>query len=206
MTNNILGRVYKIAYGDGLGTCFTIDVHGRQYVVTARHVVEGMKQSDTVLFVHADGDIPMPARLVGQGAGYIDVAVLALQHRIGGRFAIATTSEGMILGQDAYIIGFPYGIASGFWPNGRFALPVLKRGVVSRWWNDEHGIWIDTICSSGFSGGPAVIERNNGMQVVGVVAGNVEDECGITLGFTSASDIRHALEIIDKNPIGVLIE
>ncbi len=37
---NILNRTFHMSYGGSTGTCFTVDVDGRQYLVTARHVVQ----------------------------------------------------------------------------------------------------------------------------------------------------------------------
>jgi hypothetical protein len=38
VSSNVLQRVFQIKH-DMLGTAFTIDVDGRQYVITARHLV-----------------------------------------------------------------------------------------------------------------------------------------------------------------------
>ena len=35
----ILNRVFPFAYGEHKGSCFIIDTGGRQYIVTARHLV-----------------------------------------------------------------------------------------------------------------------------------------------------------------------
>ena len=40
VTRNVIQRVFKIRRGESQGTAFTIDRAGRQYFVTARHVIE----------------------------------------------------------------------------------------------------------------------------------------------------------------------
>ena len=48
ITTNVLQRTFHLKYGANSGTCFTIDIDGRQYVVTARHVVKDICADDFV--------------------------------------------------------------------------------------------------------------------------------------------------------------
>ena len=41
ITSNFIHRIFRIKCGEFMGTGFTIDVDGKQYVVTAKHVVNG---------------------------------------------------------------------------------------------------------------------------------------------------------------------
>ena len=43
VTVNVHMRVYRIRRGKFEGTCFAIDVDGRQYMVTANHVVPDLR-------------------------------------------------------------------------------------------------------------------------------------------------------------------
>ena len=52
---NAIHRVFRIRFGDWSGTAFTNDVENREYLVTARHVVDGMSDSDE-LMVFPNGD------------------------------------------------------------------------------------------------------------------------------------------------------
>lgn len=52
ITTNVLQRTFRIKYGENTGTCFTIDVDDRQYIATARHVVDGIQRKDTIEIFH----------------------------------------------------------------------------------------------------------------------------------------------------------
>ena len=45
---NVFYRVLMIRTSNGQGTGFTLDVDGRQYVVTAKHMVAGLQPEDTM--------------------------------------------------------------------------------------------------------------------------------------------------------------
>jgi len=51
VTDHVLRRVMVIRAGDKAGTAFTIEVDGRQYLITARHVVADLKAEDTVQYL-----------------------------------------------------------------------------------------------------------------------------------------------------------
>jgi hypothetical protein len=51
----LLRRVFEISYAGKAGTCFAVDVDGRQYVVTARHVVPNIKSNDVVRVYQTNG-------------------------------------------------------------------------------------------------------------------------------------------------------
>lgn len=65
ITANVYHRTFRIKYGARCGTCFTIDVEGRQYLVTARHIVEGISDSDTVEVFYQNSWQAMAVKLVG---------------------------------------------------------------------------------------------------------------------------------------------
>ena len=55
--SNALQRTFRLNYRSESGTCFTLDVDARQYVVTARHLVLGAtgKLPDTLNRLKAPG-------------------------------------------------------------------------------------------------------------------------------------------------------
>ena len=53
VTTNILQRTFRMRHGDNVGTCFTVDVHNRRYLVTARHLVEKIRPRGTVDIQHS---------------------------------------------------------------------------------------------------------------------------------------------------------
>jgi hypothetical protein len=55
LTANVLKRVVRIIVGAASGTAFTIDVDGRQYLITAKHVVATLKDVHAKIQVCSDG-------------------------------------------------------------------------------------------------------------------------------------------------------
>ena len=133
VTTNILQRTFRIHHDGGTGTCFTIDVQGRRYLISAKHVVDSIPDDAVVELSYDRGWLPMPVRLVGHGAGDIDVTVLAPQELFGASHALNLTTAGLYLAEDIYFLGFPYGLAmevkTGL--NAGFPLPLVKKAVVS---------------------------------------------------------------------------
>ena len=50
VTTNIVRRIFRIKT-TGEGTCFTIDVKNRQYIVTARHLVDKIVGQSSVKII-----------------------------------------------------------------------------------------------------------------------------------------------------------
>ena len=77
---NVLQRTFRVGYGSGSGTCFTIDHDGKQYIVTAKHVVSGIKPTDSVTIYHEKQWKNLQCGLVGLAPGDVDIVVLAPPH------------------------------------------------------------------------------------------------------------------------------
>lgn len=80
ITSNILERTFFIKFGGATGTAFSIDREGRRYIVTARHVLDGIKDGEIVQFFKGGRWQPMRINVVGLGDALKleeDVAVLA---------------------------------------------------------------------------------------------------------------------------------
>ena len=77
ITANFIHRTFRIKCGKSVGTGFTVDVDGKQYLVTAKHVVAGFG-SATGLEVFENGVwVAISASLVAHGGDGVDVSVLA---------------------------------------------------------------------------------------------------------------------------------
>ena len=219
VTTNILQRTFKIRYQSGTGTCFTIDVGGKRYLITAKHVVDAIQDGETVDISHNRDWMPVRVRLVGHGTGDIDVTVLAPQVMFGGAHELGLTTAGVVLGEDIYFLGFPYGLGMEvkMGLNAGFPLPLIKKAVISALGLEDGPILLDGHNNFGFSGGPVARRGTKEEQIViGVVSGyrsdrqNVLDKHGnqtsntydTNTGIIIAHDIRHALAIIERNPIG----
>ena len=109
--------------------------------------------------------------------------------------------------------------------NMNFPLPLVKKGIVSMF--DGNIILLDGHNNPGFSGGPVVFHPNshsNDLSVAGVIAGyrfdrepvyknQEQEQKGKPLGYYKANtgiivtyEIRHALELIRQNPIGLMVK
>ena len=224
VTSNILQRTFRIKnIKEETGTCFTIDVDNRQYIVTARHIVEGLVGQSIVSIRYEEEWKGLQVTLVGHGKGAVDISVLAAEHWKSVTLPLPPISgeAPMFLGQDVYFLGFPHGLESNVGAlNSNFPLPLVKKGIVSRVPSSQETMLLDGHNNPGFSGGPVVFrppQRGNDFCVAGVVSGyrfTVEpvyenqgkEQIGYyesNTGIILAYNINHALELIRQNPIGV---
>ena len=227
VTANILQRTFKIKSTDE-GTCFTIDVDNRQYIVTARHIVEGIFGQSTVKIMQDKKWKNLQVTLVGHSKGTVDISVLAAEVQISPTHPLSTTTTGIYLGQDVYFLGFPYELTNEAGKkNMNFPLPLVKKGIVSMFEFNENIILLDGHNNPGFSGGPVVFHPKShsyDLSVAGVVAGyrfdrepvyknQEQEQKGKPLGYYKANtgiivtyEIKHALKLIRQNPIGLQLE
>lgn len=226
---DVFQRTFHIRYGGPTGTAFAIDRGGRQYLVTAKHVVPDIETGSALGIFHEKQWKMIPVTVVGIGAGAIDVAVLACPVRLAPFHPLEASAAGLTYGQDVYFLGFPFGWDSGGENvNHDFPLPFVKAGIVSALtFGDQAHIYVDAHGNPGFSGGPLVFKdpqvRSNEFKVAGVVsnspvplltpvvdgAGNPVQASGSPAaffaenqGFVVAMNIRHVRELIDANPVG----
>ena len=230
ITSNVIHRTFHIRYRNGTGTAFAIDRDGRQYLITARHLVEGVAAGDSVELFHEKQWKPLVVDVVGIGSNGIDVTVLACPIQLPPPHPLEASNAGLVLGQPVYFLGFPFGWDSGLENINRgLPVPFVKAGVVSAMilGNASH-IYVDAHGNKGFSGGPVVFVPNgrqpNEFCVTGVVSNyptpilepvvtrsgdHLTDANNIPVayfpenpGLIVAFDIRHATDMIEANPIG----
>ena len=72
ITSNVIHRTFHIRYGSGTGTMFSIDRDGRQYLITAKHVVEGIVSGGSISVFHDKQWRNTTVEVVGMGAGGAD--------------------------------------------------------------------------------------------------------------------------------------
>ena len=229
ITSNVIHRTFNLRYKDGTGTAFAIDRDKRQYLITARHVVMGIESGRAIELFHNRQWKEILVTVVGVGTGETDIAVLSCPRRLAPEHPLEPSTKGMVYGQEIYFLGFPFGWNSGREEINRdFPIPFVKSGVVSAFPpGDPSLIYIDAHGNQGFSGGPVVFPVKGGpaneLRLAGVVANAptpsrrpIVDKHGLPLltdeghvayfaenqGFVVAVDIRHAIELIDGNPIG----
>lgn len=223
ITTNVIQRVFHLKYGVGTGTCFTVDYDGKQYFVTAKHVVKDLKDDNTVEIFFNGTWVKINVKLVGHHKT-ADVSIFTINTLIRAH-KLEPSVNGIIYGQDTYFLGFPYrlqDVKSGQ-INRDFPMPLVKKATLSCITSDDTGSYLllDGINNPGFSGGPVVFTEPNKREfkVAGIISGykSVEEptyENGqktsistrVNTGIILAYDIENAIDLIKANPIGKEIE
>ena len=226
VTTNVIQRTFCIRSrgASQQGTAFTLDRAGRHYLITARHVVGNVVPGQIIDIWHEGTWKSLRVNVAGLGQGEVDVAVLTPAVQLSPTHPLAADSAGMYYGQQAYILGFPYGRHSGGEEINRgLPIPFVKAGVVSAMTFDAiKKIYVDTHANEGFSGGPVVFQPQGArrdpheLRLAGVVAGYIQyhrsvhdavgnhlADIGENTGIAIAIGIRHVTDLIDANPIGL---
>ena len=229
ITSNVIYRVFHVRFGSASGTAFAIDRNNRQYLITARHVVQEVTSGNHISIFHDRIWKTIQVTVVGVGSGQSDVAVLACPIRLAPAYPLEATSAGLAYGQHVYFLGYPFGWDGGGENINRdFPMPFVKAGIMSSISPDKPKlIYIDAHGNKGFSGGPVVFKTSDRtdteFKVAGVVSqsptplltpvvdmlGNAVVDGGDPVayfaenqGFVAAISIRQATDMIDENPIG----
>ena len=189
VTSNVFERVLNVRVNvntdhDETATAFTVDVDDREYLITAKHVVSRLKDDNTV-YIYSDNDwIPVRVKIF-RCADPVDTAVLVPPRQLTVNFELPFEQTNFFVGQDAYFLGFPYGIridATGL--NGPYPLAVTKRATISGTvvldkQTKASLVLLDGYNNPGFSGGPIVYRDLNRSRVVlkllGVISGFVPE-------------------------------
>lgn len=220
ITANFIHRTFRIKCGDSVGTGFTVDVDGKQYLVTARHVVQAFPTTAGLEIFGNDAWVPVPAILVGHASDGVDVSVLAPAAVMSlSSLPVAVGSGGVTYGQDVFFLGFPYGVLSSvvFGDSG-YPLPLVKKALLSSF--AGVAFLLDGHNNPGFSGGPVTFDRGGGIpnSVAAVISGYrysqepvflEQNETALTYrqntGIIIAYKIEPALALVRANPIGVAV-
>ena len=228
VTANIIKRTLHIRRADKTGSAFTFDRGGKQYLVTARHVVEGITSGGSIFVGQEKQWKTVDINVVGIGDGEVDVAVLACQLQLSPTLPLEPSGPEarFSYGQEAYFLGFPFGWDSGGeHMNNGLPFPFVKAGIISAFTIGDapvHKIYLDAHANEGFSGGPVVFSpldgQKKGLHVAGVVVSYpkrfqpVVDDHGNTVahaqenpGLVLAISFSHVVALIDANPIGFVL-
>ncbi|GAA0687635.1 trypsin-like peptidase domain-containing protein [Dyella marensis] len=219
VTRGILSRVFFIKAAK-YGTAFTLDVGGEEYLVTARHLFDLAVDNREVLLFRNKQWMPHELRGLIFSRSEADIAVMRLQQRLThADFVVNPTTQGMVLGQDIYILGFPHLMHTdvGDLLGGNPA-PLVKRGTASNiGGGDPEVFYVDTLSNVGFSGGPLVFSAPSSpgdVRIAGVISGfktyhepvigkdgkPTGDIVELNTGLLMAYGIKHALGLIERMP------
>lgn len=220
ITSNVIHRVFRIKYGQEAGTAFSIDLDGRQYLVTAKHLLAQLLGKDHIEIFASGKWSKLPVVLVGHAAD-ADISVLATDRRLTpSGLPLEPTSEGLLYSQEVFFLGFPYNILSTYVFEGEgYPLPMVKKAIVSSL--SRNVFLLDGHNNPGFSGGPVIfgVFGQTDLKVAGIVSGyQAVDEpifagdqktplsYRYNTGIIVASFIHQATALIRKNPIGFKLD
>lgn len=231
LTANVIHRVFHFQYKMSQGTCFTMDVNNKQYLITAKHCVPAISKSDRIQILYQKKWQYLDVVLLGESEGSIDIAVFRPTIQLSPSFPMEPSLKDIIYGQDVYFVGFPYSLGgNGGKINRDFPLPLVKKAIISMIPSGEDEpdiLYLDGHNNPGFSGAPVVFctpyqppSVNNPYKVAGVIIGNktvyepVYDESQkrthlthkYNTGIIMAHSINYALDIINDNPDGFEIQ
>ncbi len=229
ITNNVIHRTLHIRWAESTGTAFTIDHDSKQYLVTARHVVKGIKIRDTIEVFHKNKWKRLGVNVVGIGKDDSDIAVLACSMQLSPTLPLVADNIGIVHGQPVWFLGYPFGWDSGSEQiNYGRPVPFVKGGLLSAIVSGNvEKLYLDAHNNLGFSGGPVVFvpsgKPTNELRLAGVISGypaplipivdhdgaQIKNGAGQPIGYVQenpgivvAIGIRHAIELIKTNPIG----
>lgn len=225
ITSNVIRRTFQVKYGGKLASCFTIDVDGKQYLCTAKHCLNEFN-AEQIKVLHDKKWKNLDVELVGYGSKGADICVLAPKTQLSPSFPLIPSSAGIVISQDVYFLGYPYGIRmEGDNTTGQFPIPLIKRATLSAvLFEGSTALLLDGHNNPGFSGGPVVFrqtgESSREFYVASIVSAyrfapepildNEGKETSFkyhaNTGIIISYGIEHALDAIRENPIGFRVK
>jgi S1-C subfamily serine protease len=213
VASNALRRVFEIRVGNVTGTTFTIEQNNKQYLVTARHVIDTLPHENAKVEIYSGGYwMPLTVKILLPANPEVDIAVLQIGDPVSVTFELVPDSNGVFFGQEVFFLGYPYELHTLL---GAEHVPFIKRGIVSaeETIDPDGKLWyIDGFNNPGFSGGPVVFQdlSDHKWKVMAVVQGyrpeaaklrigktEVDTKILVNSGILVAYDIKYAVDAID---------
>jgi len=221
----VICRVFRIKCNECqcVGSVFTVEHNGEQYLVTAKHLFQrnNYNSIQKIALLLDNGYQDYSVEVFYHPAETVDIAVMRFcpKHDISPRYNNQFSSGSLVYSQDMYFLGFPYDYDQRVvpLPNRKIPMPFVKKGCLSGFGEDADGIgwlYIDGINNPGFSGGPvcANIQGKSIMGICGVVCSYQSDKKVLfddkdnqtpyyirgNTGIVNACDIKYVFEIIDQ--------
>ena len=181
IAGNVTSRVFFIKARSMAGTAFAIEVDGRQYLITAKHVVREIEDEE-VIQIRKDG-IWSPLNVkVYRCDDPVDIAVLIPPRQISNAASILTKGSMWFPGQEMFFLGFPYGNETDLRLQGGYPVALAKKAMLSGMTPlvpKKTGMLylLDGYNNPGFSGAPLVFrDTATGLFVIaGVIVSFLPD-------------------------------
>lgn len=163
---NIICRSFAISMDKkNYGSSFAIPINGTAYLITAAHIVKPMKHGvESELYIFKNNEwkpilvIPYYMNSDTKNEHYLDIVLIQTSIELQEtEDDIELSSNGLVLGQDIYFLGFPFLGIINYTPsdiNDNFPLPLIKKATLSGCEHEK--FFLDGHNNVGFSGGPAI--------------------------------------------------
>lgn len=197
-------RVFFIRSGKQSGTASAVDVGGKQYFVTALHVVEEAMETCALDFFRDNAWRSTAIVVIGMSFEH-DIAVFACHEPVVRNLNIAfDVAGGIAAGQEAFFLGFPLGI-KGHLINTGYPIPVIKRGVVALFHpGPPRHILLSASANPGFSGGPLYFKHpQTGQTTLGAV---IIESLAYEIEVTAPGDNEATASKDEKAVVGIVAE
>lgn len=158
VTMRMAHRVFLISYNDFSGTAFTMENSGRQFLITAKHVVQEFPDRDLLLVRHDGLDKSIHVTALKHPDEEVDVIAFELPSDLSPRTEINFSRDKIITGQDVFVMGFPHDMATDWGDmNRKFPGPLFLKGIYS---GEYNGFCIvDGFSDVGLSGAPVIFNK-----------------------------------------------
>jgi S1-C subfamily serine protease len=181
----ILSRTFFIKLGNESGTAFAVDYDGKGFLITAKHVVEGVPAQNAVIQIWQDGKWQdyKTVKTIYPKSNDVDIAIFETKEKVPTPYGVTITqTAGPTLGQQVWFLGYPFGLSNHF--EGGKIFPFIKRGTMSAIDaadKDAIVLYIDGFNNPGFSGGPIIYYgfSDHVYHILGVVQGYKEDSAKV---------------------------
>jgi len=211
----LIESTFFIKIGPQTGSAFTLTDNKNQYLVTAKHIIKGYTggKSIKIELFHDKKWKSIDAKVYLHDNITIDIVVFKLPSFIAPICDIKSDAK-ILMGQDVYFLGFPYGLHSESDLNRSFPFPFIKKATFSCVHsNPKTGtiFFLDGHNNKGFSGGPVGFfdQTMEVTYIIAVISGYIPQEGEIdspigklsyneNSGIILAYDVKHAYEIINK--------
>ena len=196
-TIGALTRTFMIKVGDGTATMFAVHVDGKQYWITARHVLTGAttgppfgELTNRVVTIEVNAPIGKETKwtayqfdVIDPGDPNFDIVVLVARPPMPGfstksLAVLMEDSGGERLGGECSFLGYPYqeSWTATMADNKLFRMPYIKHCYISAILPERREIALDGINNPGFSGGPVLYGTGPTQRVIGVISAYVTED------------------------------
>ena len=232
ITANVIHRVFCLITQKGIGTGFTIEIDNKQYLITAKHLVEHIafskEKKGVIRIFHKNQQKMLHITLVGHCNEENDISVLSTDIQISPTYNMKPSVAQLAYGQDVYFLGFPYLDGKDISNiNRNFPMPFVKKAIVSNMSDIRRKkviFYLDGHNNPGFSGGPVIFKPigHTEYQVAAVISGYRCQQDSVyqgdeqsklatkfkyetNTGIIISYGIKCAVDLIKKHPIGFKI-